>query len=420
MMELFLSLIVASFVGTLIWLVLCGIRPITEKVFSQTWHYYTSFVPVFFLLGGSAAVMGLAQYVRSIFPEAGTSLAVSTLSEPLAAALSAVRPGSVISARWIVIQEIVPFVIASWATGAVIYLVFKVTAYAAFKRSVLQQSRIYDTAACPIRVRVSAQATTPMLMGLWRPVIILPDTPLSDKELAMILSHELVHWRRGDILMKQVALIANAVHWFNPAVYSLGKQIHTYSELSCDEKVVQGMDADSRRLYGLTLLSMLEYGVMQSNMACATSLCNSKKNMKRRLLNLMRVKKAKKSVVLLSLAATIALSGMGGLVAYAADARMPSNSTQVRIPTNPNQEAGRNISVLNLSTGEVKSYDKDGNLVPGQAKSIPKEPVDAETQKKIDELWSLIDSYIQRGVPAPQALLDELNELQGIVPFGDK
>lgn len=84
-----------------------------------------------------------------------------------------------------------------------------------------------------------------MVMGLWKPVVILPDIPLENKELDMILTHKLVHLKRRDFLVKLMVLLVKTVHWFNPLVYFLSRQLNTLCELSCDEKVVREMDTES-------------------------------------------------------------------------------------------------------------------------------------------------------------------------------
>lgn len=49
----------------------------------------------------------------------------------------------------------------------------------------------------------------------------------------------MIHLKRNDLWIKALVLVANALHWFNPLVYVLRKDIHMWSELSCDEEVVK-------------------------------------------------------------------------------------------------------------------------------------------------------------------------------------
>ena len=98
-------------------------------------------------------------------------------------------------------------------------------------------------------------------------------------------------------------------------------------ELSCDEKVESDMDAQNRKRYGETILHILQYSTTQKrvvgNVAFATTLCNSKKNVKRRLINIMNTKKTRKNVTALALATVLVVAGGGVMVASALGATMP-------------------------------------------------------------------------------------------------
>lgn len=55
-----------------------------------------------------------------------------------------------------------------------------------------------------------------------------------DMDMGMVIHHELIHLKRKDLWVKAFTLGASALHWFNPLVHILQKDIHTWSELSCD------------------------------------------------------------------------------------------------------------------------------------------------------------------------------------------
>ncbi|MCL2343108.1 MAG: M56 family metallopeptidase, partial [Firmicutes bacterium] len=59
-------------------------------------------------------------------------------------------------------------------------------------------------------------AATPMLVGLLRPAILLPDRDYTEAQLRAVLCHELCHLRRKDVLIRWISVFAVAVHWFNP------------------------------------------------------------------------------------------------------------------------------------------------------------------------------------------------------------
>lgn len=98
----------------------------------------------------------------------------------------------------------------------------------------------------------------PMLAGLFHPVLLLPQQPLSSKELEYSLLHELTHYRRRDIWLKTLALWVRAVHWFNPLVWLMGQAIERDTELSCDEAVLRRLPQEEHAAYGKTILSAVE------------------------------------------------------------------------------------------------------------------------------------------------------------------
>jgi len=192
-----------------------------------------------------------------------------------------------------------------------------------------------------------------MMIGFIKPIIVLPDVEFSDSELDIIIAHELVHYRRKDVWLKFVMLIACAVHWFNPAVHFLGRHLSAQCELSCDEKVAMEMDAQERRHYGETILLMLQHGSAQRNLVCAGGQSNSKKNIKRRLLNMLNAKKIRKSMVVLSFVVALMITSIGGLVAYefraAASSRMQSDI----------DAAGISAATNTLNSGSVVTVSEE-------------------------------------------------------------
>ena len=105
------------------------------------------------------------------------------------------------------------------------------------------------------RLRVTAAVDSPMVVGLLRPCLLLPETGYSGRELAFILRHELTHYRRRDLWYKLAVLAANALHWFNPLVWLLRREAGETLELLCDEAAVAGTDEATRQAYCETLLA---------------------------------------------------------------------------------------------------------------------------------------------------------------------
>ncbi len=94
----------------------------------------------------------------------------------------------------------------------------------------------------PARVRLlsNAAVTTPMTGGLWRPVILLPESAASwcRARRAVVLSHELVHVRRRDALRQLIRRGVLAVYWFHPLAWVASRLAAMASEKACDEEVL--------------------------------------------------------------------------------------------------------------------------------------------------------------------------------------
>lgn len=56
----------------------------------------------------------------------------------------------------------------------------------------------------------------PVLVGVLSPKLLLPEGEMGESALRYSLIHELTHFKRRDIWLKTIALLVNAVHWFNP------------------------------------------------------------------------------------------------------------------------------------------------------------------------------------------------------------
>lgn len=111
---------------------------------------------------------------------------------------------------------------------------------------------------------------SPRLCGIVRPRILLPEG-VGEDLLPYILLHERVHLRRLDNLWKLLALVAAAVHWFNPAAWVLVVLLGRDLEVSCDEWVLHGLDDGQRRSYALSLIAMAEGPHGRSPVACGFS-----------------------------------------------------------------------------------------------------------------------------------------------------
>jgi beta-lactamase regulating signal transducer with metallopeptidase domain len=154
----------------------------------------------------------------------------------------------------------------------------------------------------------NALAATPILFGIFRPVIILPDREYTDARLRAVLLHELTHLRHKDILVKWLSVFACSIHWFNPIVWLVRREINRACELACDAAVIRDLDADGRQNYGETLLYVAADS-KTPHAVLSTTMCEEKKALKERLGAILKSKKHTRPAIILSAALIIAVGG---------------------------------------------------------------------------------------------------------------
>lgn len=108
-------------------------------------------------------------------------------------------------------------------------------------------------------VRLADHIPSPFVLGVFRPRIYLP-SGLPEGERDYILLHERTHIRRGDHILRALAWLALAVHWFNPLVWLAFHLAGKDMEMSCDEAVLERMGRDIRADYSTSLLRLSQGG----------------------------------------------------------------------------------------------------------------------------------------------------------------
>ncbi|MGB3625262.1 MAG: M56 family metallopeptidase [Henriciella sp.] len=105
-------------------------------------------------------------------------------------------------------------------------------------------------------VRTSLLNGSPLVTGLKRPVILLPEwfeADYSPREQRDALTHELMHVKRGDLFALQAAQIVLALQWFNPLAYFSIRAFRIDQEAACDADVLRA-GTSSAFSYGRTLI----------------------------------------------------------------------------------------------------------------------------------------------------------------------
>lgn len=96
-----------------------------------------------------------------------------------------------------------------------------------------------------------------MLMGVFAPVIILPDNIAADN-YDVVCMHEEFHYLNHDIFIRIVMQVVCIINWFDPLAYKLSRSMNLLSEIACDEKVVKEMNDTEKYNYCGMLINRCE------------------------------------------------------------------------------------------------------------------------------------------------------------------
>ncbi len=108
---------------------------------------------------------------------------------------------------------------------------------------------------------ISPEAPAPLLFGPVSPVILLPERLLHEcttAEVRLILAHELVHLRRGDLWWGWLPLLGRLLFFFHPLLWLAEREWREAQEMACDALALQSAGA-SVSDYGGTLMKVVEY-----------------------------------------------------------------------------------------------------------------------------------------------------------------
>ena len=214
-----------------------------------------------------------------------------------------------------------------WAVGTTVsfglflisYMLFTARVRRSLSAATLDDRRVYRMLpGRKPRLYRCAAFETPLMFGVFHPLITLPERVYDEELLTNILRHELMHYHRRDTLYKWFAVAVLSTQWFNPLSCLIRREINRACELSCDEMLLRDMDCADKRSYGETLLNMASAGALPAGVV-ATTFSTEKRNLKERLEQIMNYKRS--GARILAAVLTVALLLGFGAVAGASPAR---------------------------------------------------------------------------------------------------
>lgn len=99
------------------------------------------------------------------------------------------------------------------------------------------------------RLVSSREVPTPCVFGVTRPYIAVPEMEFTREELYFILKHEMLHYYRGDMLVRVLCEALKAVYWWDVFAYMLARLVYEMQEVNVDFKVIEGLPAEEQLRY---------------------------------------------------------------------------------------------------------------------------------------------------------------------------
>lgn len=171
---------------------------------------------------------------------------------------------------------------------------------------------------------------TPCIFGALKPKIYIPKYKYSTndyKYLSHIFLHELIHYKRKDLIYNFLGSIAILIHWFNPMIWFIVNRMKLQREYACDTYVLEILGKEESIEYGMTLINFSKL-ISSSRKAPQLAVFFETKNQIKRRIKM--IKNFKKGSYRMSAAAVICCILAGGIIfTNGVNARDMKRSTNV-------------------------------------------------------------------------------------------
>ena len=229
-----------------------------------------------------------------------------------------------------------------WFLGVLMFLAWQGWKYFSFKRMLKRNRRkVMDAAVLDHFYTLCREMgmkkrpdiyfceplPSPLCIGFFKPAVYINSEDREEKELRLILQHELTHCKRNDLWFKGVFMLARALHFFNPFVHWMAKLAEKDMEFSCDLAVMENCGMKEREAYSMAILRTVKEA-SHKNMQMSTAFSGGKEELKARFENIFDMTKKKRGIALFTAAAILVC---GGTAFVGCTAPAPQEELETRV-----------------------------------------------------------------------------------------
>lgn len=230
--------------------------------------------------------------------------------------------------RYSTSSPIIKILVIAWGIGAFLFLGFCTFTLVKFHRTnskkeqdvkpELIEELLNSKQLLKLKKNISLKQlpglNSPLLTGIFYPKIYVPEELMSrtsTEERVNILLHELVHWKRRDILWNFILLFALSIHWFNPIIWIASQKMKEDREMSCDAAVLAVLGEDKAISYGNVILQVVKFqNGRLKGLLYQTAFFGNKNQTKRRIMMINKYRFGKSNkITITALLLCIILSG---------------------------------------------------------------------------------------------------------------
>jgi uncharacterized protein (TIGR03435 family) len=253
----------------------------------------------------------------SIAQPAATFVMDEILAPPVIAAVVS-TPTAQSTSAW-------PWMLASiWAVGVAGVLFWWWRQWRLVQAALGQAKPIALGSPCDVAdltVMSSAWTFEPGVVGIWRPVLLLPEglaDRLTSAQLNAVIAHERCHIDRHDNLAATVHMVVEAIFWFHPLVWWMERRLLDERERACDEAVLSaGNDPDE---YVAGILSVCRF-TLRAPLACVAGVSGAE--LRSRIESIVRMELGKRMTVTRRVAVGLVAAVLLGVPIVAGLVRTP-------------------------------------------------------------------------------------------------
>ncbi|WP_442483895.1 M56 family metallopeptidase [Aeoliella sp. SH292] len=253
-----------------------------------------------------------------------------------------------------------------------------------------------------VSLAVSDRVLQPVLVGIVRPLVLLPSVALtswSPAEIEMALVHELAHVRRWDNLMNLMQRLVESLLFFHPAVWITSRWVRADREHCCDAVVVA--HCGNREAYASLLVSVAKSSVTRRLPSPAMAMASHPLAKRvRRILQLEDDPMLVSKRTLLSVAVLLAALTAGAVWSstQAEEAKASESEPVSRVVPDPGDEVDDRYAIEGRTEEVDEPFVIDTEFRDGETtKTYSYDENDPADKSRADEILKAIEVFEKAG-----------------------